>query len=236
MKLHKQKKISLRATFRDGKWELLSGGEIPVAEGTVVEMSVPESSITDQKYLELMKSTSLIRILDRGTRLRAYLATKNLEGVSDKKRACLFEWPNWPDEIATDSIDSWSSGPINFFELNIGPATEKQFQDFDTSNGGLWLYVQGGRAKGLKSSQFEFPDCVSVENATSLNHAFTILSEVYEPWRLSHTGNVYDRFFYQEADQKWYPLSLLRDFTLAKEEQKIAFNLWRRFMAEMSIA
>jgi hypothetical protein len=59
---------------------------------------------------------------------------------------------------------------------------------------------------------------------------------VYEPWRLSHTGNIYDRFLYQETDKKWYPLSLLRDFTLAKEEQKIAFNLWQRFMAEMSIA
>lgn len=236
MKLHKQKKISLRATLRDGKWELLSGGEIPVAEGTIVEMSVPENSIVDDKYLELIKSTSLIRILDRGTRLRAYLATKDFEGVSDKKRACLLEWPNWQNEIATDSIDSWSTGPINFFELTIGPATERQSEDHDTSNGGLWLFTQGGRAKGLRSSQFILPDCISVDNATSLNHAFTILSEVYEPWRLSHTGNVYDRFLYQETDKKWYPLSLLRDFTLAKEEQKIAFNLWQRFMAEMSIA
>lgn len=234
MKLPSEKKLKLRAILREGSWELESGGAIPVADGTVVEMTVPEKSVTDPHYLKVMKNTSLLNILKRGAKLRAYLATKTFEHVSDEQKKRLHDWPNWSDEVATGAIENWSYSPLSFYELTIGPATDKQAQDFKTSNGGLWLYVQGGKAKGLRSSQFEFPDCVSTENATSLNHAFTILSEVYEPWRLSHTGNAYDRFLYQEADGKWYPLSLLRDFTLAKAEQKIAFDLWQRFLAEMS--
>lgn len=234
MRLPSEKKLKLRAILRDGAWELETGGAIPVADGTVVEMAVPEKSVTDPHYLKVMKNTSLLNILKRGSKLRAYLATKTFEHVSEEQKKCLYDWPNWPNEIATGAIENWNYSPLSFYELTIGPATDKQAQDFNTSNGGLWLYVQGGKAKGLRSSQFEFPDCVSTENATSLNHAFTILSEVYEPWRLSHTGNAYDRFLYQETDEKWYPLSLLRDFTLAKAEQKIAFDLWQRFLAEMS--
>ena len=80
----------------------------------------------------------------------------------------------------------------------------------------------------------DLPSCVSKEPAISLNHAFTILSEVYEPWRKSHTGSVYQRFFYKEKDDKWYPLELLRDASLAEKEQEVAAVLWQEFLKRMS--
>ncbi|QDZ00122.1 hypothetical protein FQ775_06850 [Nitratireductor mangrovi] len=183
-----------------------------------------------------MRSVAFINILKRGTKLRAHLATKDFEGVSDDQRKCLLRWNDWRKEVASAGIENWSGGPLHFFELTIGPATEKQSRDLLTSTGGLWLIVKGGKAKGLQSSQFELPACVSDKPAGSLNHAFTILSEVYEPWRISHTGNVYDRFLYKEANGLWYPLSHLRDFRLAKQEEAIAYGLWQQFLGRMSSA
>ena len=77
----------------------------------------------------------------------------------------------------------------------------------------------------------ELPAGVASEGAISLNHAFTLLSEVYEPWRKAHTGSVYERFYYLESDGKWYPLALLRDAGIAQQEQKIAKDLWASFLA-----
>lgn len=73
-----------------------------------------------------------------------------------------------------------------------------------------------------------------MEPVSSLNHAFTKLSEVFEPWRISHPGNVYQRFLYKENDSRWCPLELLRDAALAKKEQEIACQLWQDFMKRVS--
>lgn len=229
-----EKKLRLPVRLVDGVWELEFGGTIPLADGQRADLVVPEADVTDPRLVRQMKSRSEIKILDRGTKLRAYLATKELKDVSDEQRKLLLEWKNWEADLALFAIDSWSGGPVSFFELTLGPATERQSQDLIMSEGGLWLILEGRKAKGLQSSLFELPDCISEENAISLNHAFTILSEVYEPWRKSHTGNVYDRFLYQESDEKWYPLSFLRDFELAQQDQRIAYKLWQDFMARMS--
>lgn len=68
MRLPSEKKLKLRAILRDGAWELETGGAIPVADGTVVEMTVPEKSVTDPHYLKVMKNTSLLNILKRGAK------------------------------------------------------------------------------------------------------------------------------------------------------------------------
>lgn len=226
------KKMRLPVRLVDGVWEMEYGGAIPVKD-CPAELVVPESAITDPHLLRAMKEVLFIRILDRDTKLRAYLATKDLEGVCDEQRQCLMTWVDWREETAPGAIESWSGGPLHFFELTIGPATDKQSRDLEMRTGGLWLVVEGGKSKGLISSQFELPDCVSDKPAGSLNHAFTILSEVYEPWRISHTGNVYDRFLYEEENGKWYPLSHLRDFQLAQDEEKIAYGLWQKFLSRM---
>jgi hypothetical protein len=59
------------------------------------------------------------------------------------------------------------------------------------------------RAEALKPPQ-----------SKSLNHAYSRLSEVYEPWRDAHTGNVFRRVFYRRQSRKgthvWEPLDTLR--------------------------
>ncbi|WP_113913637.1 hypothetical protein [Roseovarius dicentrarchi] len=195
-----EKKLRIPVRLVDGKWEVEFGGQVPVKDDQTAEILVPEKAITDKLFLEEMKKRVLLSVLPRGSKLRAYLATKDFENVSEEQRKALIDWENWHQEVSELAIDNWSGGALSFFELELGPATDRQMQDDDLMQGGLWLEIKGRKATGLISSTFELPPCVSDEPARSLNHAFTILSEVYEPWRISHTGSAYERFLYQEGD------------------------------------
>jgi hypothetical protein len=57
-----------------------------------------------------------------------------------------------------------------------------------------------------------------------LNHAYTKLSEVFETWRIAHTGNIYYRMLYRERNGIWYPLDILRNAALVNQEQEIALK------------
>ena len=94
--------------------------------------------------------------------------------------------------------------------------------------------VEHLEADGLGSTRIELPKEISPEPVGSLNHALTKLSEAYETWRISHTGNVYERVLYQERNKKWYPLDVLRNEKLEKQEKEIAKELWEGFLAKMA--
>ena len=49
------------------------------------------------------------------------------------------------------------------------------------------------------------------EEAKSINHAYTLISQAYEPHRISHTGNVFSKVFYR-TNGMWEPLKFLRGY------------------------
>ena len=100
----------------------------------------------------------------------------------------------------------------------------------------MWLITQGLEAVGLASTTVRLPKEISTDPVASLNHAYTKLSEVFETWRISHTGNIYTRVLYQERNGKWYPLDLLRNNALDKQEQEIAKGLWEAFTVKVTIS
>lgn len=60
--------------------------------------------------------------------------------------------------------------------------------------------------------------------AESLNHAYTKLSERFEPYRRSHTGNAFQLVFYlgvgADREHSWEPLETLRKRFERKIEQR----------------
>jgi hypothetical protein len=228
----------LRVPLRyvDDRWECEYGGIVPVSPGTVAELVINSRSITDKTFLDRMMAKSSIKVLDldEGVTLLAYLATKKQKGLTDEQKDHLIPWQDRLHEIATEHIDNWSTGGLSLVEVTIGGPTGQQARKFNTTSGGLWLLTEGPKAAGLQSTCIRLPKVVSKDPVNSLNHAFTKLSETYEPWRISHTGNIYQRFLYKEKDGKWYPLEILRNAALAKKEQEIAYQLWQDFMKRMS--
>ncbi len=96
-----------------------------------------------------------------------------------------------------------------FIEVTVSdPTTQKELKD--AASGGVFLQFDGLRQTGILTSSIKLPikDGDIDKVADSLNYAFTCLSEKYEPWRKSHTGNIYDRIFYMETNNKWYPIDV----------------------------
>ena len=94
--------------------------------------------------------------------------------------------------------------------------------------------TEGAKAIGLASTTVLLPCAISTKPVASLSHADTKLSEIFETWRISHTGNIYTRVLYRKRNGIWYPLDVLRNKALEKQEQAIARNLWDDLIGKMS--
>lgn len=112
-----------------------------------------------------------------------------------------------------------------FIEVTVSdPTTQKELRD---TGGGVFLQFDGLRQTGILTSSIKLPikdkdkDGDNDKVADSLNYAFTCLSEEYESWRKSHTGNIYDRIFYKEKNNKWYPIDVLRNIVSVKKDEHL---------------
>lgn len=227
----------LPVRFVDGAFELEFGGALPLEDGTKGELIVNEHKITDGALLKALRSKKTIKILDKGSKLVVMLSNSRPELVSDPLRKALLS-EDFERLHLGKWWERWDHAPSrrNFIEIEIGAANERQMKFPDIADGGLWLHVQGWQATGLESSEIILPDCVPGGPAISLNHAYTLLSEAFEPWRISHTGNIYEQILYREGNGKWYPLEFLREEKELEEGQTIAAAHWKRFLVTMRSA
>lgn len=90
-------------------------------------------------------------------------------------------------------------------------------------------------ATGIESSSVQLPNVPNLKQpvASSLNHACTMLSEVFETSRLAHTASIYQNVFYRESNGCWYPLNDLRDDALATVERQVIRDLWDEVVKTM---
>jgi hypothetical protein len=211
------------------------GGPVPVKNDTKAELVVQRSSISDKAFLETMERKGRHKVLDEGTPLLVCLTIKPKNPPSDTLKPLLQYYGSFRDAIATTYLDYWNPDTSAFVEVKLDGPNTKQARRFDTDRGGLWLLTEGVEPVGLASTTVLLPPALTAKTVTSLNHAYTKLSETFETWRISHTGNIYTRILYQERHGTWYPLDILRNKALEKQEQEIARNLWEDFMAKMSM-
>jgi hypothetical protein len=219
--------IRLPVKCVDGQWELLYGGAVPVKPHTLAELRVDASSISDPHFLKSVTQKSRVRILAADQPL--YIAISPSIHVDASLRKHL-----------TPTIRHMHTAKISvhsqFVRVHLGEPNDAQKRR-DEASGGLWLLAEGMTPCGLESSTVRLPDKVCSRNiATSLNHAFTLLSEVFEIDRLAHTGNIYEHVFYQDSDNVWYPLKDLRDRALASAERQVIRDLWQAVQAQMPSA
>lgn len=205
-----------------GRWKLLHGGEIPVKEGACAELILEKHSITDPIFLAAMEKPSTHLMLTGPLELLVALTVK---GSLDSEYLNLL-YPENELKFGSDYYSSPRSSETRFVPISIGMPTPEFVRLHKLKSSGIWLTMEGMHPKGLLVSSVKIPDVISNEPLISLNHAFTKLSEVYEPWRKSHTGNIYTRILYRELNNKWYPLEVLRNAAEATEEQAIIKTRW----------
>lgn len=213
--------------FVNGHWELLYGGGVPVKEGTFGELLVEPSAITDKNLRGAITKKRRVKIL--GVDCPLCVAIK--PGKALDATACRFLHDASTikhTHTAKISVDS------RFVRIHLGPPTASQ-QRRGEGSGGVWLLLEGITPRGLESSTVTLPAIPGLTEhaADSLNQAYTLLSEVLEPWRVSHTGNIYEHVLYQRPNGVWHPLKDLRDRELARAEQHVIETLWEAVLAQM---
>jgi hypothetical protein len=199
------------------RWEFFYGGDIPVKDGTLGELTVNADQITDDRFRQRVTQELTVRILEEGTPLLVALSDRSTN------RAQIGQWPD-PRPLKVPV------GTTRFERVFLGPPRKKPLPDEpqpegEPERGGLFLKLKGLERCELHGSTVVMPKEFS-EPAISLNHAFTMLSQAYEKHRISNTGNVYTRVFYEDRDRRWYPLDDLRTGVQAVGERKLLGDLW----------
>ena len=220
--------IRIPVRLVDGQWEYFYGGGVPVTNGAVGDLIVDRGSIQDKEFLVRICRTSKHKILDKGTQLLVALTIRDISPLSEAERKLFHPTGANAPKLGHAHYFTPRSGYTRFVSIWIDKPTKDQLYVDSNAQGGVWLDVQGLEPKGVTSSSVRLPECISPTPADSLNHAFTLLSERLEPWRKSHTGNIYDRMLYQEVNGKWYPLDILRNAAVATEEHQFIRDQWAR--------
>lgn len=208
-------KVTLPVKRVGERWEFFYGGDVPVREGTLGELTLSADQITDERFRERLMQELTVKILDEGTELRVALSDRDINGRVGA----------WPEPHSPNV----PPGTTRFERIWLGPVKKKpgeQPLDAAFEGGGLWLKLKGLERCELHGSTVQMPKGFLPAVAISLNHAFTMLSQAYEKHRISNTGNVYSRVFYQDRDKRWYPLDDLRTGVQAEGERNLLNELW----------
>ena len=211
------RRISLPMQRVNGQWEFLYGGDVPLRDGAIADLVVNMDSIQDRDFLKLISQELSVEVLPMGAPL--------LVALSDRGYALQQAEPTGMPNIP---LQYRPPGCTRFVTVHIGPKNKRQNDLFAEDEGGRWLRQIGLDRCELECSPIQMPEGFPKKVAQSPNHAFTMLSEQYEPHRLSHTGNAYTHFFYPETDGQWLPLSVLRDGVFKRAERSLIDQAWRQ--------
>lgn len=213
------RKITLPIVRVNGAWEFIDGGGVPLRDGARAELTFLLSDINDPEFLRRVTQERLVRIFEESTQLRVAL----------NARAVLS--PYSPMGMNVD-IDRWPSGCTIAVPITVGPVS-RETEKFDAVRGGLWMRQTGMDRGELICSTVLMPEDMDVPVAQSLNHAFTVLSERFETHRISHTGNVHERVFYRDSNDKWYPIGDIRDGIGDRAAREIIANAWAQLAPQL---
>ena len=211
-------KVTLPVKRVGKQWEFFYGGDVPVKDGTLGELTINADSITDEAFHKRVNQELVVKILHEGARLHVALSDQSKNGTR------IGQWP----EVFPPSVPS---GTTRFECITLGPIKPKSKQlDFVTvvEPGGLWLKLKGLERTELVGSTVLMPSGFVAPTAISLNHALTLLSQTYEKHRISNTGNVYTRIFYAETSGRWFPLNDLREGVQAAGERTLLNDTWQQ--------
>lgn len=221
-----QSSLRLPVQLVDGTWELLYGGALELPMDTTAELVLPPGTVVDEQWYNALQRPNRYKLLDVGTELRVALTVCEAERKAFRNLLR-------PFDLQVYRPAGLLSPETKFVSVHLRRAEAKDARQ-DTRSG-LWVETRGLDVRYVRSGPVGLPALAGVDGpADSLNHAFTLLSEILEPWRKSHTGNVYERVFYQDSDRYWYPLRDLRDAALASAERQIITALWERVRSQLN--
>ncbi|OHE84186.1 MAG: hypothetical protein A2190_00385 [Lysobacterales bacterium RIFOXYA1_FULL_69_10] len=222
-----QRKIRVPVKLVDGRWEVTYGGPVRVEEGAVGELHLDRGLFNDKQFLAALTQKRQVEALPEGTELRVALTVRELS--PDLERHLVGR-----GDMQCSGFAKLAEATRFVAVFLDGPTSLQQRKG--VTSGGLTLILEGMEPRAIETGQVALPGIPDRQHAESLNHAFTLLSEVFEPWRQAHTGSIYERVFYRESDGLWYPLDTLRNQALVQAEREVISALWDRVAQALGTA
>ena len=227
-------RVRIPVKLVDGRWEFFYGGDVPISEGTVGELVVGKAHVTNGEFIARLKKKTSYKVMGKGTRLMVALNIKNKPALGSGLVAHLKKLPI--EKISRDK--KFARFGVNentrFVEIMVGDGGNNKSL-FGSEDSGIWLELEGMEPQGVSVSSLILPEGITDQKIDSLNYAFTLLSEKYEPWRMAHTGSIYERIFYEEENGVWCPLNVLRNAAIATEEQNLIRQRWQDIRAQLNL-
>ena len=173
-------------------------GTMPtLQDGAVGELVLPEYAVLDETAKHAITEERQVQLFDKGERIRLGFNGNLID------RDYLKRTEEWDDALPV----------VAGLTRLVSVLLDKP----------LFLLLRGTKKAQLRGGACEIP-ALDREKAGSLNHAYTLVSERFQPSRRSHTGNVFRVVFYREPDkegkERWRRLADLRDRHEAEYERE----------------
>lgn len=175
------KTVKIPVIYKDGKLKLFDNRDMPeLEEGSVGYLEMSEHSILDKELVEELQAESDIQMIPADEKV--YFGISPNMVPANLKRKIMS-----PDELRIIN-NYW------FVEVQLQQP--------------LMLHLRGSKTPQLLDCKCVIPSLRNLE-ATSMNHAFTLVSRHYEKKRKSHSGNVFQRGYYRDGN-RWFSFDDLR--------------------------
>lgn len=205
MDIQEKDRHDIPVHFVDGAWVTESGRRLTASNGTSAEFVMPKDEASKLWPKRIVHARECAQFLEHGVALRIALRVRQLDELKGALIKHLISPRDMFGKVEWGKVQGWHSTEAHFFEIALGEPSKDQKEEFPDFTGGLLIGVRGMDVYEVTPSPFDLPEGISERKPQTLNHAYTILSEIYEIHRASHTGSIYQTVFYQGEDKRWQP-------------------------------
>jgi len=184
------KAINIPVTVKNGAVIFPDGFDLNALKKEFrAEIILEDSNFSDKDFFHSLARQTVVELLPADSRLLINISLKN--PVSDELAKFIINGEG-PKGVDGGFIEAFLRQPQG-------------------------LKLRGKKKALLLPCRVEIP-ALPGESAASINHANTMISEAFEPWRISHTSNVYFKVYAREdPDGEWQSLDILRRQAEARE-------------------
>lgn len=193
------KTVVIPAKYVNGKFQYFYGGYLPeFQDGTIIDLVVPEYAIKDTDFLKVLNTGHSEVLLPKGETIYAAVSSRQI-----------------PERLRnlSLSIKSLIQGSVSTVIASLFP--DSLFVEILLDEP-LYLELRGTKHGRLKPVKCSIPSLK--KEARSLNHAYYLISEIFEPDRISHAGSVFQKMMYIDSRTHCSTLDDLRNDLEARYE------------------
>jgi len=177
-------KLPVRVVDGEVRFYFGNGPLPPIKDGTLGELTIPESALLESSIERVLTDYRVVPLLNKDSTLIAELK------VTLQPRPVR-------EGLHTRPINR----ELGFPDIAVDFAEIRLLEP-------LQLEIKGGKTPTLRHCHCYLP--AIREEANSVNHAYTLLSEQFEVDRMSHTANVFTKVWYHDETHGWQHLNALR--------------------------